>query len=305
MSALADIGAAAPPRRAWLTRRGPAFWFLLPAVGVLFVLTLFPTVHLLFASFRHWSLLAPGIGTWAGLQNYVDLLTDSRMLHAFGNTLFFTVCGVTTELILGIGVAHLLARSMPGITLARGLMLLPMVTTPIVVGLSWRMLYDPNFGQINWALEALGLPAPAWLTDAGFAMPALILTDVWEWTPFVALILLAGLQSIPHDLYEAAAIDGAGPVARFRAITLPMLRPLIMIAILFRTMDSLRWFDTIYVMTNGGPGTTTETANLYGYIVSFNNADVGFGSAIAVVILVIVLAVSKVLVNKSGLEDEA
>lgn len=256
------------------------------------------------ASLQRWSLIHPTEGGWIGWGNYATLATDLRFRSALWRTAQFTAVGVAVQVLLGMAVALILAGRFPGAWLARGLFLLPMIMTPIVVGLTWRMLYDPIFGQINWLLGLAGLPQPSWLSDAALVMPALIIVDVWQWTPFLALIFVAGLQSVPPSQYEAAALDGAGPVARFVFITLPALRPLILIAVLFRTMDSLRWFDTIFVMTNGGPGTASETANLYAYITSFNNANLGYGAAQAVVILVLVIAVSLVLVRLSGIERD-
>ena len=285
----------------FLDKRAP-FFFLLPCVLFLFVLTLFPTVFLVFASLRDWSLMDQGNGVFVGFANYAELWRSDRFRSALANTFTFTGVGVSCQLVLGMVVALLLSRSFSGASIARGLMLLPMIATPIVVGLTWRMLYDPIFGQINFFLGIVGLPRPEWLSSAATAMPALIITDIWEWTPFMSLILLAGLQSVPRDQYEAASLDGAGPIATFFFITVPAIWPLMLVAVLFRTMDSLRWFDTIYIMPNGGPGISTETANLYAYIVSFNNAEIGLGSAISVTVLIIVILISFTLVRLSNIE---
>ncbi len=296
------LPAAAPVHRRH--RDLTPFWFLLPATIFLLALTVVPAVTLLYNSLRDWSLIYPTRARFVGLGNYVRLLQDERVHNALVVTVFYTAAAVVLQTVLGVGIALLVDREFRGRSLARGLLLLPLITTPVVVALTWRMLYDPTFGMVNYLLRAVGLPGPSWLADATLALPAVVLVDVWEWTPFVVLVALAGLQSVPPDLIEAASIDGASWFQTLTAILLPVIRPVILVAVLFRTMDTLRSLDTVYVLTNGGPGTSTETLNMLGYLTSFKFLEMGYGAALAVVILIAVTLASQLLVNATGLERE-
>jgi multiple sugar transport system permease protein len=179
-----------------------------------------------------------------------------------------------------------------------------LITTPVVVGLTWRMLYNSDLGMINYLLDAAGLPTPLWLASTRLALPSVVITDTWHAVPFVTLMFVAGLQSLPTEPQEAAKVDGASYWRRFLDITLPQMRPLIFLALIFRATDAIRMFDLIYVMTSGGPANATQTLNMYAYKVGFQFLNIGYGSALAVILMLVCIAISFVLVRYSGIELE-
>jgi multiple sugar transport system permease protein len=291
--------AGTPPRRGWSTD-GNLTWFLLigPPFAVLFLLTAVPLVLSLYTALLDWNLADPDGAVFVGLQNFIDLAGDQAFWHAMGLTAYQVVATVSVQLVLGLVIALLLAQNFRGAGFLRSVYLIPMMTTPVVVGLLWRMLYNTDSGAINAALGLVGIPPVDWLGNAALAMPSVIIADVWLSTPFVVVILLAGLRSIPTEVYEAGQVDGASGWRMFWHITLPLLRPMILLALLFRVMDAIRRFDTIYVMTGGGPGNATETLDLFGYFNAFTYLEVGKGAAIATVMLVIIFLVSLPLLRR-------
>lgn len=271
--------------------------------SVLFALTALPLVGAISISLFDWNLADPDGPRFIGLDNYATMFASDGFWNAVGRTVYQVVGTVVGQLIIGMGVALLLARKFRGSGTLRSLYLIPMMMTPVVVGLTWRMLFDADRGMINYLLSSVGLPAPNWLGDATFAMPAIIITDLWLSTPFVAVILLAGILSIPGEVYEAARVDGANAWQMFRWITLPLLKPMILLALLFRLMDAIKRFDSIYVMTGGGPGNATETLDLHAYFAAFQSLQIGYGAAIAAVILAIMFGTSTIIlraVERSG-----
>lgn len=228
---------------------------------------------------------------FVGLDNYAFLLRDARFWTALGNTLYFAAVAVTIELGLGLAFALLLHARAPGGGLLRASILVPWALPTVVSAKLWAWLWNPDYGLIVRLLPGRDVD---WLGTPGYAMHAAILVDVWKTTPFVALLLLAGLQAIPADLYRAAAIDGASPLRAFRKITLPLLRPTIALVLVFRTLDAFRVFDAIYVLTAGGPANTTETLSIYTYKTLMRAGDFGYGSTLAVATFLVVLAVSLV-----------
>lgn len=290
----------APRRRVRVSSDGNASWFLLigPPFVVLFLLTAVPLLLSLYTSLLDWNLADPSGAVFVGLQNFVDLFGDAAFWHAMGLTGYQVVGTVSIQVALGLVIALLLSQDFRGVGILRSVYLIPMMTTPVVVGLLWRMLYNTDSGAINGALALVGIPPVDWLGDANLAMPAVIAADVWLSTPFVVVILLAGLQSIPGEVYEAAQMDGASGWRMFWHVTLPLLRPMILLALLFRVMDAIRRFDTIYVMTGGGPGNATETLDLFGYFNAFTYLEVGKGAAIATIMLLIIALVSLPLLRR-------
>ena len=276
---------------------------LLPIVIFLLSLTVFPLIYAILTSLQYYVLSDPLAKRFIWLQNYTKMLYDGRFWNSLVNTFHFIAVSLTLEMVLGIIMALLLARKFLGSGLAKTLLLLPTITTPVVVGLIWIMLYDPQFGLINYLLVELGFHPQAWLDSEKSAMWALIIVDVWEWTPFVALVLLAGLQSLPVEPYEAAMVDGASPFQRFIHLTLPLLKPYLIIAFLIRFMDAFRWFDTIYIMTKGGPGTATETVNMYGYLTGFNFLNMGYAATLGITMLVLITFISTLVVKTAQKED--
>lgn len=283
-----------PVKPSFFRRDDNSTWYLLIGVpfALLFLLTAVPLAVSIYTSLLDWNLGDPAGATFVGVQNFIDLATDGAFWHAILLTGYQVVVTVVVQVTLGTAIALLLAQDFRGAQFLRSVYLIPMMTTPVVVGLMWRMLYNTDSGMINYLLSVVGIEPVNWLGNAATAMPAVIASDVWLSTPFVVVIMLAGLRSIPGEVYEAAQMDGATGWRLFWNITLPLLKPMIMLAVLFRTMDAIRRFDTIYVMTGGGPGNATETLDLFAYFNAFSYLEVGKGAAIAMVMLLIIFVVS-------------
>ncbi|KLU59075.1 trehalose transport system permease protein SugA [Peptococcaceae bacterium CEB3] len=278
------------------TRLAP-FQLLGPLIIVLFAITIFPTVYAIWASTLYWH-LDVSAKHFVGIANFQHMFYDLRFWNAFKNTAIFTVGSLICELVLGMAIALLMVNSHFGSRLSKSLILIPMLSTPVVVGLMWVLLYDPQFGLLNYLFNLVGLPRQSWLASEHYALVALIVIDIWEWTPFVVLILMAGLQSLPSDIYEAARCDGAGAWQAFRNVTLPLMKPFISIALVFRFMDAFRWFDTIYVVTKGGPGIATENWSMYGYLTGFSYLNMGYSAAMGVVMLIVIIAISQLIIKR-------
>lgn len=255
----------------------------------------FPLAYTGYLSLFEWFAAGPP-PRFVGLQNYIDLASDERFLKALARTLVFTALAVTIEVGLGIALALMFARPFLGRGFARTIFLLPMVATPVAISLVWLLMYDPATGVLNYLLKLVGLPGSLWVNDSLLALPALVLVDVWQWTPIVMLMVLGGLTALPTDPFEAARIDGASDWQVFKYLTLPMLRPYIVVAALFRGIDALKTFDSIYVITRGGPNFASETLNLYIYASAFDYLHFGSSSAMLVVFFLIVLAFSGMLI---------
>jgi multiple sugar transport system permease protein len=261
----------------------------LPALAVLVIVSIYPFVACVNNSFRFYDLTRPSEGKpWVGLTNYGLLLGDVRFWHSIKVTLYFVAFGVGAQLLLGFAMASLLNSLERVSKVILPVFLVPMVIIPVVVGLNWRLMYDQTLGIINYLLKALGVPSQPWLGSGFHAMLSVILTDTWEWSPLVFLILYSGMKALPTEPYEAAKIDGATGFQILTNVTLPLLKPVILIAILIRTIDAFKWFDTIYIMTSGGPGMATETASMYSYLIAFNFFNIGKGSAFSVLMLALV-----------------
>lgn len=261
---------------------------LSPTLVALGALTAFPGLWVLWLSLQHRVPIF-GVARFAGLDNYAFLAGDPRFWGAARTTALFTVGSVALELVLGVGVALALARQRRGRRLALALLLLAWAMPSVVTAKLFEWLYHPAAGLVN---VLLGGRALNWLGDPGWALPAVILADVWRAMPFVALLCYARLLAIPAELYEAAQVDGAGRLATLGRITLPLLARILLLALLFRTLDALRAFDIMFVLTGGGPAGTTETLTVYAYRGLFQMLQLGFGSAIGVVVFVLVMAVA-------------
>lgn len=270
--------------------------FLAPCLLLLLALTVYPLFYLARLSLHR---MTPDGEAFAGLANFARLLTDAFFWRALGQTLALTFGALTLEFLLGLALALLLHSQIRGRNLWRALFLLPMILPPVVAGVTWRLIYNPNFGILNAAVQWLGFDTTklTWLADPSMALAAVVLVDVWEWTPFVFLILLAGLQAIPEEPYEAARIDGSSAWQTFRHITLPLLTPAILVALLLRTFDLLRLFDLVFILTQGGPGFATETISLYIYKTAFRFYDFGYAAALSFVLLAATLALSHIYIR--------
>lgn len=286
-----------------MRQRTRFFWILLsPALAVLAVVTLAPFLFLFSTSLTPLNLARPA--TWwdfsAPLANFVELLSDHRFLDSLGVQLRLSVFTVGFQLLLGLGAALLLNSRLRFLEAVRALFIIPMVLPPIVVAIMWKVLFTPDISVLNWALGLLGLPQPAWLAHPRLALPAIIIADIWEWFPFTMLMLLAALQMMPAEPLEAARIDGAGAWQVFRHVVLPLLRPAIVVTVLFRLIESVKAFPLIFVMTGGGPGTVTEATNYYAFLQGFNYSLIGYSAAISVVVLASVLVISYLIVSTVG-----
>lgn len=270
--------------------RALPYLLVAPTVAVLAALSVYPLVYAVRVS------LQTGTGARArwSLENFSRLASDQFFLDALGHTLVYAASALTIEFLLGLGLAVLLNREMRGRGLFRAALLVPMMLPPVVAGVVWRLMLNPNFGAVNGTLRGLGFDADAltWTASPKLALLSVVAVDVWQWTPFIFLVLLAGLQAIPQEPYEAAVVDGATPWQTFRHVTLPLLKPAILIALLLRTMDLLRVFDQIFILTEGGPGFATETVSLYIYRTAFRFGDFGYAAAMSFVLLLVTNAVS-------------
>ncbi|GKS84860.1 sugar ABC transporter permease [Acidovorax sp. SUPP1855] len=293
------------PGLGWEAARRRAFlWGLLPSLAVLLVITLAPATALLVTSFTPLS-LTDAAGTFRfddPLVNYRHLLQDTRFLRSIATQLQLSVSSVALQLGVGLGLALLLNGRSKLLGATRTAFLIPMVLPPIVVALIWKILYTPDVSPLHRALEAVGLPVRSLIANPDTALWAISIADTWQWFPFTLLMVLATLQMVPDDPLEAASLDGANRWQLFRYIVLPYLRPVLVVCGLFRLIDSFKAFPLIYVLTDGGPGTVTEVTNYYGFIQAFNFSYWGYASAIAMVILASVFALSW-LVGRLGWND--
>ena len=284
MAPTADL---TPAMRRSVSDRALAYLLLAPTIAVLLALTIYPLIYSIKISLQGES------GNWT-LQNFTRLVSDHFFLSALAHTVVYAAIALTFEFLIGLGLALLLSTQMRGRSVVRSLLLVPMMLPAVVVGVVWRLMLNSNFGAVNGTLKGIGINTDAltWTGSAKLAMASVIVADVWQWTPFMFLILLAGLQAIPQEPYEAALIDGASAWQTFRHVTLPLLKPAILIALLLRTMDLLRVFDQIFILTEGGPGFATETVSLYIYRTAFRFSNFGYAAAMSFVLLLITNVIS-------------
>ena len=270
------------------------YWpFVVPAAIVVLGVIVFPWIFTLWMSVHDWKI--GGGRSYAGLANYQRLLTDERFHWSVLRTLYYTALAVVIPVVLGIAAALIFNRKFPLRGLARTVFILPMMATPVAVALVWTMMFHPQLGVLNWILSQFGIPPSMWVYDADTVIPTLVMVEVWHWTPLVMLLVLGGLASLPVDPYEAAKIDGATGWQAFRYITLPLLAPFIMVAVIIRTIDALKAFDTIYVTTQGGPGTASETINIFLYLNAFAYYNMGYASAVVVVFFALIICLALLL----------
>jgi multiple sugar transport system permease protein len=278
--------------------------FILPAVIFVVVMVAFPLGYTLAISLRDWNLTTYAAQRWIGIQNYLTLFSDARFWAAMGRTLAFSFGAVAVEMILGVAIALFLNREIRGKNLTKTLFLLPMVATPVAVGMVWLLIYEPSIGLANHVLRLVGMVPQPWLTSRKTVLGSLMLVDIWQWTPIIMLITLAGLAILPRDPYDSARIDGANKAQILARITLPLVMPTVLVGILIRLIDALKTYDIIiYSTTQGGPGEASETLNILGYVLGFSYFKMGLGAALIVLFLVTVTLVSLlVLALKSSID---
>jgi multiple sugar transport system permease protein len=273
-----------------------AFFLTAPSLLVLVLTTTFPLAYLIWSSFQTINLAMPFMDGFAGFDNFVEMWSDDRFWHALRLTGIYTVSSVVMQVVIGLGLALLVMQIPRGQWIFRIVAILPIVLAPVVVGLFWRtLMLAPNFGMIDFFVQWLGFEQINWLGAPAPALVSVIAIHTWQWTPFGFLVFLASLASLPTDVYEAARIDKANALQRFWHITLPLLRPAIVIVVIMRAMIALSAFAAIFAATGGGPGTASEILNLYAFKTSFVELNFGYGSTLAVSLLVITMVVSGIL----------
>ncbi|PDT49638.1 carbohydrate ABC transporter permease [Sinorhizobium fredii] len=276
---------------------------LAPTVLILLGLTIFPSLYMFYAAVHKispnpdlpWQFVGPG--------NFARLLSDTQFHVALRNTAVFTIAAVTIEFLLGLGLALLLDKFIRRLTFLKTVLMIPMMLPPIAVAITWKIIYEPQFGVLNEIMFRLGLPLQAWAGDVNLAMFSIIVADVWQWTPFIFLLMLAGLASLPVEPYEAAVLDGASSWRQFWDLTLPFLKPVIAIALLLRVMDALRLFDLVFILTGGGPADRTKVLSLYIYQVAYRFADPGYAAAISLFVLFVTVVLSTWFMKRMRLAE--
>jgi multiple sugar transport system permease protein len=242
---------------------------------------------------------------FVGFANFLRLLSDDRFIQSIWRTLLYTALSVIAPLVFGTAAALLFNRKLPFRGLLRGIFVMPMMATPVAIALVWTMMFHPQLGVLNYLLDLVGIPPQEWVYNPHTVIASLVMVETWQWTPLVMLIVLGGLASLPVDPYESAQIDGANAWQRLRYLTLPMITPFLLVAVTIRMIDALKSFDIIYAITQGGPGTASETINLYLYSVAFSYSDIGYGSAIAVVFFGLIILLSVLLLQLRKRADQA
>lgn len=270
---------------------------VIPTVAFLLFMSVFPLVYSLVLSFHRWNLVSglPPRFTW--FSNFITLFMDDRFWLALKTTLLFSCGVVAMEFLIGLGLALLLVKRSRIRSFLRSAMVIPMMLTPVAVALMWRYIYNSETGILKYLFSSIGVESPVWLGEVNSALPAIMIVDIWQWTPFIFLILLAGISSLSPEIFEAARVDGATPFQIFQYITLPLIVPFILIAVLIRFMDSLKIFDIIYILTGGGPADSTQTLSLYIYKVGLKFFKVGYACALSYIMLVIIILFSQLLLR--------
>ena len=272
-------------------RRGDkmvAMLLLAPALLYLIVMSIYPTIWSLWLAFHNYLVYQPDKASFAGFDNFTDLLDSEVFRQSFRVTLAFSAIAVSIECALGLAIAVLLDRKMRGANLLRTLLIVPVMISPVGMGLTFRYIFAPTYGLLTYLMQSVGLPTADWTVSPVWALPAVIFIDVWQWTPFVALILLSGMQSVSVEVTEAAELDGLSEWQKLWRIVMPLIRPVVMVVVLIRLIDSIRMFDLVFVVTRGGPGSATEVLSVMSYVTGFSEGDMGSAAAIAWVTVVLV-----------------
>ena len=281
------------PQQQW---RPPSYWpFVLPALIIVLAVIVFPWIFTVWMSLHEWKVGQPTL--FVGLSNYLRMPRDPRFVEAIWHTLFYTALSVILPLFFGTLAAVVFHQKFPLRGFMRGLYIMPMMATPVAIALVWTMMFHPQLGVLNYLLSLVGIPAQLWVFHPGSVIPSLVMVETWQWSPLVMLIVLGGLAAIPTEPYESALIDGASFWQMFRYITLPLITPFLFIAGMIRLIDALKSFDIIFAITQGGPGSASETINLYLYSVAFVYYDIGYGSAIALVFFVLIIVLAAVMLH--------
>lgn len=289
-----------------MMNRATPYVFLAPAMLIMVLALLYPVVQSVWLSFHQWAIGSPlSSARYIGLENYHILLTDPNVWASIRVTLLFAFAVVVIEVFLGVALALVLDRQIRGMSVFRTIFILPMMVAPIVVGLVWRYLYNEQFGPFTTTLQALGLPTVPWLSSPDMALISVIIADVWQWTPFIFILSLAALQSLPASAIEASRIDGATRWQTIFHIKLPLMMPVIVVAALLRTIDAFKVLEVIYILTEGGPGLSTEILSLHIYKTAFTSQQLGRASALSNILLLIVMTITIALFVFTKLREQA
>ena len=298
---MSGLALALARRTRFRRRRVPLFAWLMvfPAIAVLLVVTVYPLIYSLRASLYRIELTFSTRWAWVGLDNYWHALSaDPRFWPAMARSLQLVGAGVAAELVLGLGLGLVLNGIGRGRNVVTAFLLIPVMMAPVVVATQGVVIFNVQFGPLNYLLSKIGVHGPIWLGDRAVALKTILLADVWQWTPFVAVIMLAGLQSLPQDVYEAARVDGASRWRIFRELTLVLLQPLIILTVLLRAMDIFKVFDYVYVLTGGGPGDATEVLGFYTYLQGLQFFSFGYAAALSYLQLIVVSVFATILVRR-------
>ncbi len=290
-------------RRAWARGTVEYYLFLIIPTIVLLAVTLVPLLYAVYLTFNKWVLYRQPVPAFVGLQNYVEMLTWDRFWNSFSIQLVFILGSVALQVALGLGLALFLNREMAGRTIIRSLFLFPMVIPPVVAAFLWRFMLQSDVGVISYMLRLVGVEQ-TWLSTGPSAMAVLVGVDIWQFTPFVTLLLLAGLQQLPPELSDAAQVDGASSLQVFRFVILPLLMPLLLVVVILRIVEAFKVFPTIYVLTQGGPGFTTEALNYLAYLLAFDQQNMGMGATLSLVIMGLSILVAVAFVRAGNLGRE-
>ena len=273
--------------------------FMLPSLIALMLVLAVPLVYSMITSFFDTNLKYRGLGDFVGLQNYIEVLKDIYFLDSVKTTVVFTVCVVVLEFLTGLGIAMLLNNIKKARNFFFTIIIVPMMITPIAVGLIWRLLLHSDLGIVNYVLSLIGITGKAWLADSSIALKTVMFIDIWQNVPYMVLVILAGLVTLPTEPYEAAAIDGASRIQSFFNLTVPMMIPTFSVVLLLRTITALKTYDLIFVLTRGGPGTTTEVISYHIYQQAFRYLEIGKASAMSYLLLLMIVPIAYMFIKIS------
>lgn len=280
-----------------------AYVMLVPGMLFLVAVVVLPSLFAMYVSTTIWNLTGQQ-GVFIGMQNYQQMVHDSRFLSALGRSIYFTIASVSIELLLGLALALGLSKIRRGQDTLLSVFIIPMAITSAAVAYVFKFLLNPEVGLVNYILTGLGFGSIAFLGSSTWALNSVILTDVWQWTPLMTLIIFAGLEALPEEPFEAAKMDGATAWQRFKWVTIPLLKPVISIAVLIRGMDAFRAFTKVFIMTNGGPGRASEVLSLYAYRLGFSRFQIGYATAVSMIMLFAIIVAAWLYIQTTGLLEE-
>ena len=281
-----------PPSERWY------YYLIFPTIVILLLVNIYPLLYSLVVSMTNYDFTGSNNLKFVGLANYIDLIKNNNFLKSMATTFIYVICNVVFELTLGTAIAMLLYRLGKMGNVLLSFFLLPMMLTPVIVGIMWRFMFNFDFGMINFFLEKIGFDKVAFLSDKVHAINYLSIVDMWQWTPYVILLVYGNLQALSKEQLESASIDGASTIMTFRKITLPFLSKTLTICMLIRIMDSIREYDKVYSMTQGGPGNATETASYFIYRQAFKFFDIPKATAASIILLIITIIISNFMVKR-------